>query len=369
MNILILNWRGPGHPQYGGAEIVTLEHCRYWQSRGHTVFWFTSKVSGSPAHETVDGITIVRRGLDVLGVQLTAFYWYLFVHHPKFDVVIDQFHGIPFFTPLYVRVPIIGFIHEVATKVWHLNPWPRPLHLLPAFFGRIFEPLVFFLYRRIPFWTVSSSTRTDLKKFGIQNVKVIPNGFTVPVKFQIHPKEPDFTAIHLSVLTPDKGVADSITAFATFHTTYPKSSLWIVGKGDPDYLHKLHYQVKELGLQNSVVFYGYVDETKKFELLSRAWVLLNPSVHEGWGLTNIEANSVGTPVVGYAVSGMVDSVKAGITGYLTPAGDVSGLSISLARIAASQNPFHFSPGCISWSRNFSWSKSLQQSLKLLQHVK
>ena len=34
----------------------------------------------------------------------------------NYDVVVDEIHGLPYFTPLYVKEPIIAFIHEVAGR-------------------------------------------------------------------------------------------------------------------------------------------------------------------------------------------------------------------------------------------------------------
>ena len=69
-------------------------------------------------------------------------------------------------------------------------------------------------------------------------------------------------------------------------------------------------------MQKKVKYWGYVSQLKKFELLSRAHLLINSSSREGWGLVNIEANAVGTPVVSYRSAGLVDSVKDGVSGVV-----------------------------------------------------
>src|ERR1035437_3814135 len=115
MNILILNWRDPKNPKSGGAEIVTLEHAKAWIAGGNAVTWFTSEFKGSKREETVEGVKIVRRG-NILTVFLYAPIFYLFLKQ-KFDLVVDEIHGIPFFTPLYVGKPKIAFIHEVAGEI------------------------------------------------------------------------------------------------------------------------------------------------------------------------------------------------------------------------------------------------------------
>ena len=52
MNILILNWRDPKHPNAGGAEIVTREHAKAWNKAGHSVTWFSSFFKDAKENES-----------------------------------------------------------------------------------------------------------------------------------------------------------------------------------------------------------------------------------------------------------------------------------------------------------------------------
>src|SRR6185312_6565233 len=117
MNVLILNWRDPKNPKSGGAELVTQEHAKAWVKAGHSVIWFTSCFKGAKNEEMIDGVKVIRRG-NALSVYLLAPFFYFFSKN-KFDVVIDEIHGIPFFTPLYVKkARKTAFIHEVAGEIW-----------------------------------------------------------------------------------------------------------------------------------------------------------------------------------------------------------------------------------------------------------
>src|ERR687894_2803717 len=74
--------------------------------------------------------------------------------------------------------------------------------------------------------------------------------------------------------------------------------------------------VEELGLAEHVFVHGFVDKATKADILSRAAVFATPSMHEGWGLTVIEANSYGCPAVAYDVPGLRASIRHGETGLL-----------------------------------------------------
>jgi len=371
MNILILNWRSPKHPNAGGAEYVTLKHAARWVQAAHEVWWFSSSFKGAKGSEETQGVKIVRRGGQIFGVQIYAFFWYFFGKHSKFDLVVDQFHGIPFFTPLYSKAGKLAFIHEVAGEVWKLNPWPKPLNLIPAALGSLFEPWIFkVFYRKTPFLTVSESTKKDLETFGIlrRNIHVIHNGIEAH-KLRDFSKEKLKTAIFLGALSEDKGIYDAIKVFSEINRKDEDWQFWIVGPGTSGYVKILKNLSKECGIINKLKIWGFVPDAKKFELLASAHVLINPSVREGWGLVNIEANSVGTPVIGYDVSGIKDSVKNGITGILVAKGDFRGMAENAIKLLGNKSLYtKFQDNCKKWASKFSWEKATSESLELIESL-
>jgi glycosyltransferase involved in cell wall biosynthesis len=70
---------------------------------------------------------------------------------------------------------------------------------------------------------------------------------------------------------------------------------------------------------SGVEFLGFVSESEKHDLVSRAWLLLHASSWEGWGLVINEASVRGTPCLGFDAPGVRDAVIHGETGLL--AGD------------------------------------------------
>ncbi len=373
MKILVFSWRGPGHPHAGGAEESTHQHAKGWVKAGHNVTLFTSTFKNGKEREMIDGVEIIRKGEQVFGVHLAACWWYLFSKHQRFELVIDQFHGIPFFTPLYIRAKKVAFIHEVTKEVWKLNPWLWPLNLLPAFLGTFFEPLIFKLfYKRIPFMTVSESTRDDLVSWDIpkDNIKVVYNGVKV-INFEkvIH-KNSKRTLIFLGALSKDKGVEDSIEIFFDICKTDTNDwQMWIVGKGNSDYVQKLMHKAMDLGITKKIKFWGFVSENKKFELLAKSHILINTSTREGWGLVVIEAGVMGTPTVGYKVAGLKDSIVNGKTGLLFDKKDRDKMAEAIVDLVSNQKEYlQFSKNAQFRSRSFDWNKSTKESLALIERL-
>src|SRR5207237_10913800 len=104
----------------------------------------------------------------------------------------------------------------------------------------------------------------------------------------------------------------AIKAFAKVVRIQKKAKLAIVGEGE-SYL-TLNKLVAELGIKKSVTFHGRVSEEEKVLLLAKSWAAIQPSQMEGWGLTVIEANAAGTPVIASRVNGLQDSVLDGQIG-------------------------------------------------------
>src|SRR5690606_9273783 len=86
------------------------------------------------------------------------------------------------------------------------------------------------------------------------------------------------------------------------------------------------------GLDKYVKFVGKVDESTKLKLYQQSWIFVNPSLLEGWGITTIEANACGTPVVASRVPGLCDAVVPNKSGLLVPYGDPSALSEAINAI-------------------------------------
>jgi glycosyltransferase involved in cell wall biosynthesis len=372
MNILILSWRDPKHPNAGGAEQATREHAKAWVKAGHEVVWFSSCFKGASKEENILGINIIRNSRQFIGVQIAAFFWYFFGEHPQFDLVIDQFHGIPFFTPFYVKTKKLGYIHEVAKEVWGLNPWPKPFNLGPAILGPLLEQYLFkVIYKKIPFMTVSNSTRDDLVEWGIpkKNINVIYNGVTLALPKKALAKEGKKTAIFLGALAKDKGIEDALAVFLEIDKKEKGWQFWVVGMGSKDCLEKLKAMVVRYKIENKVKFWGWVNDKKKFELLNRAHVLVNPSIREGWGLVNIESNAVETPIVAYDVPGVRNSVVDGKTGVLVKRGDYRNLAESVLKLTNDGNRYRkFQQNGKKWSSNFSWKKATKESLLLIESL-
>lgn len=319
MRILILNWRDIKNPSSGGAEILTQEIAKRWVKLGHDVTQFSSIFPGCKKEETIDGVKIIRRGHPDFRYFFTSVHFLAFLYYrkevkSKFDVVIDEVHGIPFFTPWYVKEKKVVLICEVAGNLW--------VRIFGKFFGTlgiITEKFYLrYVYTSIPYFTISESTKKDLIRNGVgeNSITVLPMGLNVEGGTTNEKKEKELTLIFVGRLMRTKGIEDTLLVLKEIHKYNSRAMLWIVGRGDRKYEAFLKKKTQDLGISDNVTFFGFVSEKKKFDLLSRSHFLIHPSVHEGFGLTIPEAGYVGTPVLAYNSPGLRDIVKNNKNGIL-----------------------------------------------------
>ncbi|MCP4705802.1 MAG: glycosyltransferase family 4 protein, partial [candidate division Zixibacteria bacterium] len=313
MNILALNWQDISNPLAGGAEVHLEELLRRIVGMGHQVTLFCSGYDGAKPEETIAGVNIIRRGNRFNFNLIAPFHLRKLVKENDFDVLIEDINKIPFYTPFYLNIPTLVVIpHLFSTSVF------KEINFLLGLYIYLAEMPLVSVYKGRKFNVISESTAGDMVEKGLpaDDVSVIHCGIDNSVysyddnvgKFE----KP--TVLYLGRIKKYKSIDHLLYAFDKVQKNIPDAQLNIVGAGD--YLDSLKELASKLKLTDKVSFAGFVSEEKKVEYLRRSHVAVYPSLKEGWGLTNIEANACGTAVIAANSPGLRDSVKDGETGFL-----------------------------------------------------
>ncbi|MFL6136173.1 MAG: glycosyltransferase family 4 protein [Frankiaceae bacterium] len=347
--VLVLNWRDTRHPEGGGSELYVEEIAAGLAARGHAVTSFSAAYAGAARRETVDGVRVVRRG-GRFSVYAWAALLYLTGRLGRPDVVVDVGNGVPFWSPLYCRRPIVLLVHHVHREQW------------PVFFGPRLAALGWWLearampraYRRARVVTVSESTRRELAALGVRGpISVVHNG--TPPPLVVPRRAPAPTICVLGRLVPHKRVEQVLTAAARLRDEVAGLRVDVAGQGY--WLDRLRAHARALGVDDIVTFHGHVRNEAKSRLLGAAWVLALPSLKEGWGLSVVEAAAHGTPAVASAAAGGVtESIRDGLTGLLVEdeAGLVDALRLLLVDDEARER---MGAAARDFATGFSWASA------------
>ncbi len=321
-HVLFMNWRDTGHPEGGGSEVYLERVAAEMVGHGYRATLLCQAYGTAPAEETTaGGVRIVRRG-GRHTVYLFAALLYLAgavgigplarrrLGRP--DVIVDVCNGMPFLSRLYARRPVIALVHHV-----HREQWPVVFGPVVARIGWWIESwLAVRVYRRCRYVTVSESTRAELTRLGVDHdrITVIHNG-TPEVTGPPVPRTPHPSLVVLGRLVPHKRVELALRATALLSFELPTLELVVAGQGWWD--EPLRTLADDLGIAERVRFTGFVPEQRKHELLCGSWLMLVPSLKEGWGLTIVEAGVRGTPSVAFrSAGGVADAMADGETGVL-----------------------------------------------------
>lgn len=120
-------------------------------------------------------------------------------------------------------------------------------------------------------------------------------------------------------LTPAKGHADLLEAFAAVRQRCPAARLLLIGAEFPtqrDHVAALRARASALGLDGTVIWTGQRHDVLR--LVSAADVFTMSSHNEGTPIAILEAMALRKPVVATAVGGIPDQVEDQESGFLLP---------------------------------------------------
>ena len=131
-------------------------------------------------------------------------------------------------------------------------------------------------------------------------------------------------------LSPEKGQAGLLEAFATLAADYRGLELVIVGDGpESDQLHAI---AEQLGIGDRVRFAGRLGERASLDEIARADVLVVASFMEGLPIALMEAMAIGTAVVASRIAGIPELVEDGESGLLFTPSNWDGLADCIRRL-------------------------------------
>lgn len=376
MRILIINWRDIRNPEAGGAEVHLHETFSRIAASGHQVTLLCCRFPGASVSDRLDGIEIIRFGGKWTFNLAVPWVYRRRLARRSFDVIIEDINKIPFLLPWFVKeTPVMVLLHHLFGTLFYQET--NPVFATYLYF---MERLIPWVYRRCLFEVVSESCRDELVGMGVSadSISVVHNGLDpgimdAPAGMDRtdRPAAPDRKEpgliVYLGRLKKYKNVDHLIQAMAIVRDEVPGARLLIAGTGDRR--PALEALTRSLDLEEAVEFAGYVSESEKISLLTRAEVAAYPSSKEGWGISVIEANACGTPVVATRVSGLRDAVVDGETGLLTPPGDQNAMARALIGLLREPDERErLARNARARSRRFTWDETARQTIQVIRRT-
>jgi len=362
MEIVVLNWRDLASPQTGGAEVHLHEVFARLASRGHRVLLISTKYPGLSKHENIRGLDVLRVGTPVCSNVAIPWSARQICRQWRPDIVVDCLNKLPFFAPMFVPCPVVGIVHHLPGKsAFHEVLFPVAAGIC------LCERLIPHVYADTPIIAISRSTRDDLVLRGLTptNISVIELGVDHKLYRTGGPRIPSEPLIvHVGRLRRYKQIDHAIKMLHILRQHKKNATLVVIGEGKDE--PRLRRVAACLQVDDAVVFKGKVSDSEKLRWIQRASVAVSTSVMEGWGLSVIEANACGVPVVAYDVPGLRDSVTRR-TGRLVPLGDIERLAAEVLQFLRDDElRRRCSQQALVWSRRFTWERCADETLDVLR---
>lgn len=165
-------------------------------------------------------------------------------------------------------------------------------------------------------------------------------------------------------LSDVKGIDILIKAMPAIIKEIPSAHLLIAGQGPEE--NALKKLTESLSLTAQIHFKDTIDQTH--ELLCALDVFVMPSLMEGLGLSVMEAQASGIPVVASRVGGLVDLIEDGKSGYLVPVNDPGALADRIIGVLKGPESSRAMArqARINVERHFSVERMLKQTLEIYE---
>ena len=353
------------YPTFGGSGVVATELGKALAKQGHEVHFITYS---QPTR------------LDFLNENLfyheVDFHTYPLFEYPPYELALaskmvsvvkneklDLLHvhyAIPHASAAYMAKQILKTEGIVVPVVTTLHGTDITLVGKDA----SYEPVVTFSINQSDGVTAVSS---DLRKetfehFNItRDIEVIPN-FIDLEKFKKQKKDHFKKAIcpnneslivHTSNFRKVKRVQDVIQIFANIHNEIPAKLLMI---GDGPERNKVEKMCRDLNICDDVRFLGKLEAVE--EVLSVADLFLMPSEKESFGLAALEAMACEVPVISSNTGGIPELNVQGVTGFLSPVGDIEDMTRKALFVLDKDNLPRFKENALSRAKEFDITRIL-----------
>ena len=208
--------------------------------------------------------------------------------------------------------------------------------------------------------------------FPVENTSGFLNRYNIPENSNI--------ILTLARIIRRKGHDTVIKCLPSLIKKFPNIQYVIAGphRKKDTYLDELKLLAKELSVENHIVFVDYIPDSDLNEIYTRSqvYVMVSRTYNdigdsEGFGITFLEANACGCPVIGSTEGGIPDAVENNKNGLLVPADDIKSLTKAIEKFLEDQifRRKIIDQGIERVNNDFTWEKLTIKMVKYLIDIK
>lgn len=168
-------------------------------------------------------------------------------------------------------------------------------------------------------------------KFQLKNCIVLQNGIDIKKyeRARHYPKTLNKKFLFLGRVIEDKGIFDLIKALSISVKKYSDICIYIGGEGETSKVSELILKYK---LENNLKLIGWLDETKKIDVLTNVDTFILPSHYEALPMSILEAMACGKAIISTRVGAIPEVVINNENGIIIEPGDIQGLANAMKKV-------------------------------------
>ena len=335
-------------PYCSGVTYAVLNQASELVRRGHEVYIFRPK----PWYSKQEGMDDIPEGVHVINLPCSI----PIPNVPKLHVVLPTFvytlYKLRKLRPDVIHlntewgcgwegvvagrmmgIPAVGTFHTFFAEPGYLKAFGLPNNKIMR--NIMWNYSVFFYSRCHALTSPSAAVKNALVAHGVKTEpSVVSNGIELPefvendAVEQLREKHqltgPTFA--YIGRISPEKSLDVLLKAFAQVSQQREDARLAIVGDGP--YRFKLRRQIKQLGISEKTVQFGFVphDELIAENIPRVADIFITASKTENQPMSILEAMAFGLPIVGARAKGIPELVADGRDGLLFEPDDVDDMA-------------------------------------------
>ena len=159
-----------------------------------------------------------------------------------------------------------------------------------------------------------------------------------------------------------------IMALRNLKQIYPNIVYICVGSGDEE--QNIKNLVKELGLEEQVMFFKDISDNLKNALVAKSNIFVMPSIIykksvEGFGIVYAEAGQYGIPSIGGKDGGASDAIQHEKTGLICDGNNLDDIYSSINSMLENKKYLEYGKNAKEFVNKFQWSKLIEEYKKIL----
>lgn len=291
-----------------------------------------------------------------------------------FESDADIFHFFNYIVPPKIRGRIIVTIYDMVYKLF-------PETMARSNYKRLEKELKSSADRADKIVTISMNSKKEIMEYldvAEDRIDIVYPGIDANIYSKDFPPQrfeetkakyrlPSRYILYLGTLEPRKNIGRIIDAYVLFIKEADEEINLVIAGKKGWMFDEIFKKVEDYGLEDKIIFTGYVDEGDKPLIYKMSDLFIFPSLYEGFGMPVLEAMAAGVPVITSNTSALPE--VAGDAALLINPLDVEDIAYAIKKLMkdeALRNSL-IQKGQ-KRSRDFSWKKSAEKLLDIYREV-